>query len=900
MSSHFGELDTTPTSRHLQSTKQKANSRSPSDEFDQDLGDEDMLQLDAMAAVCSGNQTQPWSEEGSQTHRSSPAIGQTPKDIWDFGNQIENDGSSLPPLSSPKSGLDNLPDTVPIPPGFSPDTQQPVADARSRFDLSETASTMRRSSPFGLEPARNTIWDLLGDSPDREFPDDHGHGPTTESISPTNNAKDTTPTKQSPHESIRKEFLHPDAVREIRGSFDSLLVIVSPVIDLEGALEGTDGQACRRLDFESEKDFVASPPKSAGLPIANSNDESLSGSQTQPCGAVKVPGAHASPQMSTPSPPTKPQQRGKKRKQRAKTPIQFDENTQVVEGKTQVKRKAPRIDAATATLDKSLPSKPSPVIPAKRVAANNSSQPKKKRKGNFSKQSPKKQTAISAQSTKATNRTPPQKSKQTALTKRKSQHKRQQGSASPAGRGKLKGESPPSEIGQALSSPGHREESPKLTKAMLIRKPPDAHQVQYSGARSSLPVSIKNGKGMGGSDAFSKYPIYIPSDSSSSFSSPPELHDVPSPTSKPITTQSNLKTAVRGATTKSDPHDGKPAPTQKEIPDSDTVNSSIEEYQNQSHISSGAKEHYNELRKPDSPRPKLVTEKNVRNPPLGTRNLNMRANQNKNKTVNRTAAAPLASSTIGRVLRSTSAEAKKQLAKETVSVQGQAASHQPTFMGKVAYNGGSGSKTGFQKISRGRQKIKEPEVTRTLSISEDGSPVRLQRSRAGELVSPVQIGDLGSSDSDEQNQALVREGGIPNHRKVRRQLVFTNSQFTARNNLPTASESTREAEETSLWPGEPKHSRSRAKISGVKELPRALSPSFQFADIKDKIRTQISTSFHEQRQAEEMRTHEQGANSHKTGTKGRSSLHSYDHNSSISRELHGIVDVSSPHFRTCG
>ena len=843
LSSHFGELDTTPTSCHLQSPKQKASSRSPSDEFDQDLGDEDMLQLDAMAAICSGDQTQPWSEEGSQTHRSSPAVGQTPKDIWDFGNQIENDGSSLPPLSSPKSGVDNLPDTVPIPPGFSPDTQQPVADARSRFDLSETASTMRRSSPFGLEAARNTIWDLLGESPDREFPDDHGgQGPTTKSISPTNNAKDTTPTKQSPHGPIGNDFPRPDAVREIRDSFDSPLVMDSPVIDLEASL-----------------------------------------------------------QMSMPSPPAKPQQRGKKRKQRAKTPIQFDDNTQVVEKKTQVNRKAPRIDAATATLDKSLPSKPSPAIPAKRFAANNSSQPKKKPKFNVPKQSLKKHTTISARGKKVANPTPPQKSKQTALTKRKSRHKGQQGSASPAGRGKLEDESAPPEMGQALSSPGHREESPKLTKAMLIRKPPDAHQVQYPGARSSLPVSTKNGKSMGGSEAFSKYPIYIPSDSSSSFSSPPELHDLPSPTSKLITTQSNPKTAVRGAPTRSDPHYEKPASNQEEIPDSNTIDRSIEEgYQNQSHISPGAKEDYNELRKPDSPPPKLVTERNVRKAPLGTRDLNMQADQNKNKTVNGTATAPLASSTIGRVLRSTSAEAKKQLAKETVSVQGQAASHQPTFMGKVAYNGELGSKTDFQQISRGRQKIKEPKVTRTLSISEDGSPVRLQRSRAGELISPVQIVDPGSSDSDEQDQALVREGGIPNHRKVRRQLVFTNSQSTARNNLPTASGSTRETEETSLWPGEPKHSGSRAKISAIKELPRASSPPFQFANIKDKIRTQMSASFLEQRQAEEMRTHEQGANSHKTGTKGRPSSHSYDHNSSISRELHGIVDVSSHHFRTCG
>ena len=904
MSSHFGELDTTPTNRHLQSSRQKVNRHGLSDKFDKDLSGDDTFQLNAMATLPDGTQDVPWSEPASQTHRSSPAVGQTPKDIWDFGNGIDNDSSSLPPLSSPKSGLDNLPDTVPIPPGPSPDTHQPLADTRSRFDLSETASTMRRSSPFGVEAARSTIWDLLGDSPDRGFSDDHCQGPTTESILPTNNAGDTTPTKQSPHHSTAQNVLHLDSLQEIRDSFDSPLVMESPVIDLQGALEQADAQACRRLDFESEKDFVPSPPEATEPPPSHGNGANSFDSPAQSCGTIEASDAHDSPQKSTNSPPVKPQNRGKKRKQRAKPPIQFDENTRVVEKKPQVRRKAPRINVATATLDKEdLLPKPSPAIPAKRAATKNSSQPKKKRKTNAPKQSPKEPATVSAQEKKVPKRAPPRKPKQTALAKQKSPPKEEPASESPAKRHKVSDESVISEINHTVSSPGDQEESPKLTETISLQRSPPSRQVQDSDAKSTPPTPIKNGKNVEGLKGGSKYPVCIPSDTSSSISSGSLYQAVPlgssSPMSKSPKTKLNPKITGRRATSRLDARDNNSAPNQEELPDSNNVGGSFEgEYEDQKRGSPISNGHRDALQTSRSPPPKVVMERKTRKLPLESRDPNIQAGRNENRAVDGTAAVSLASSKTGRVLRPTSSEAKKEIVKEIESLQHETTSRQPIFMQKIAHNEKSDDESNFQQICRGRQRIKEPEIKRTLSISEDGSPVRLQRSQARELVSPAQIESPGSSDSEDQNQAFVREGCRPSRRKVRRQLVFTNSPPTARSSLSAAPVSTRGVDDTNFWPIGPKKPEPRTKVNGVEKDFRSWPHSFQIAEVKDKIRTQISASFHEQRPAEEVPTHGQGANARKTDTKSAPPSHSYNQDSMISRELHGIVDVSSPfpHF----
>ena len=190
VSSHFGELDTTPTNHHLQSSQQKTkgqhslattrqsvgahtkSSRPISDGLNNGLDDDDLLALDTMAAGPNTRQDHPQSELSPRTHCHSPDKGETPKDIWDFEPETDADGSSLPPLSSPRSGLDNLPDTVPIPPDQEAvRPPQDTANAQPGFDLSETASTLRRSSPFEADETRNTLWDF-GETPMRRSPSD--------------------------------------------------------------------------------------------------------------------------------------------------------------------------------------------------------------------------------------------------------------------------------------------------------------------------------------------------------------------------------------------------------------------------------------------------------------------------------------------------------------------------------------------------------------------------------------------------------------------------------------------------------------------------------------------------------------------------------------------------------
>ena len=169
VTSRLGQLDTTPTSRQQQPAgkvsahdsisaslaKSEERESNFQDEFATGLDDEDLLQLDShMSADRSFSLA--CSESESITRRSSPIVAETPKDIWDFGGG-ENEGSSLPPQSSPNCGLEALPDTVPIDQASCLVLGSQTKASGPRVDLSETASTMRRSSPFRFDEATNSI-----------------------------------------------------------------------------------------------------------------------------------------------------------------------------------------------------------------------------------------------------------------------------------------------------------------------------------------------------------------------------------------------------------------------------------------------------------------------------------------------------------------------------------------------------------------------------------------------------------------------------------------------------------------------------------------------------------------------------------------------------------------------
>lgn len=161
-STEFGELDTTPTSHHdgspVPSTEPKSHSNGDrphnddeiidQDEFDDDIDDSDLAEL----ADTQDNPNTPsdrkiaWSERGSGTHRSSSMSSQEEEQSGHVFGYI----GEVPALSSPASGHDALPDTLPLP---TIDGAMTLPGGQTwpslLVDFSETASTIFRSSPFG-------------------------------------------------------------------------------------------------------------------------------------------------------------------------------------------------------------------------------------------------------------------------------------------------------------------------------------------------------------------------------------------------------------------------------------------------------------------------------------------------------------------------------------------------------------------------------------------------------------------------------------------------------------------------------------------------------------------------------------------------------------------------------
>lgn len=159
----FGELDTTPTSRQLQSPKNPPRSAvskavpALDGEFENELDDLDLIELDMSQLPTVQSPPNPafnWSDADSLARRSSPAgPGETPRDIWKFDDDI-----SAEPVSSP-SGKSPLPDTVPLAIPALQETQQQPEIGRP-VDFSETASTLHRSSPFRRGDAFSEVWDF--------------------------------------------------------------------------------------------------------------------------------------------------------------------------------------------------------------------------------------------------------------------------------------------------------------------------------------------------------------------------------------------------------------------------------------------------------------------------------------------------------------------------------------------------------------------------------------------------------------------------------------------------------------------------------------------------------------------------------------------------------------------
>ncbi|RGP58851.1 hypothetical protein FSPOR_11749 [Fusarium sporotrichioides] len=187
----IGQLDTTPTSRHLQSPQVDNDPEPPSaqpqestNEYDGDIDDGDLTKLTKQVSGAF------WSE-GASTRRSTPL------------------DSPFDDSSSQKSGSGKLPSTQPLPSqliaGHSANNGQPLVD------FSETATTARRSSPYlpqttlsqsasdmRLElPEYNTVPELPGTIPDSfKIPMDH---------LPEDELYDATPVPEDREEQAAKE-----------------------------------------------------------------------------------------------------------------------------------------------------------------------------------------------------------------------------------------------------------------------------------------------------------------------------------------------------------------------------------------------------------------------------------------------------------------------------------------------------------------------------------------------------------------------------------------------------------------------------------------------------------------------------------------------------------------------
>ncbi|KAK7403170.1 hypothetical protein QQX98_011074 [Neonectria punicea] len=412
----FGELelDTPPASRQLRSSQAQklspaeqakdgfgtwpaycanvnaspAEPDSPLEEFDNGVDDNDLIQLDY--SILDNTQTQPvpdinWSEVGSLTRRSSPLrVADVGQEIWEFGEK-----DSINPFSSPRPGVGRLPDTMPLPPipPFETKTQS------QGVDFSETASTMRRSSPLAVFDSVSDLWQfqehsspqsgLAGSLPTTREPRAAGSNPPASPPVhlPIDEMYDATPPGSQAKKTI--SALSPPAKAHIPQQ--RFCDPTPPQTSQKGvstkvtrAKKGKKGMKdLLAVEFPSDDEEPTPCPGKAEPPKDEHGLPTTLDEQDLP---DTVPLAHDSP--------TAPQEmaRSKKRKQRAKTPIQFDEATQEIREIPRKKKSSapPRLTIVSA-LKAAAKASVSPVTSAKKrpapKAASRLEAPKKKRKG---------------------------------------------------------------------------------------------------------------------------------------------------------------------------------------------------------------------------------------------------------------------------------------------------------------------------------------------------------------------------------------------------------------------------------------------------------------------------------------------------------------------------------------
>ncbi|PNP75812.1 hypothetical protein FNYG_10890 [Fusarium nygamai] len=402
----LGQLDTTPT-RHDQSPRavqtqdptpalpnqganpEPPNSEIPStNEFDDDLNDDDLRRLVEAEAVPSA-QPPPdfsWSEIGS-TRRSSPLREDEP-------SFLDNQDSLLDEFSSPKSGLGKLPNTQPLPPEPDQESKEPPF-----VDFSETASTVRRSSPYyslaasqiGDHEALNFVENPLAPLPSTIQDSIQSLGlppfPELEAMDhlPEDELYDVTPPRSTAEleaETSRKEEEVPEAAPE------SSQRPKKPNSSQNSKTKGRPGKTSKKPDALTR--LLEEELESSG---DDEGEEQASSTPEKP--PAKLPKRKNGARKGKETPESKPaatatqdtrksEQRPKEkkgRKQRAKTPIQFDEETQEMKEVTprKIPEQQPRMPIVSS-LRKSYAASVSPMASAGKGTPGSKRKPAPKRK----------------------------------------------------------------------------------------------------------------------------------------------------------------------------------------------------------------------------------------------------------------------------------------------------------------------------------------------------------------------------------------------------------------------------------------------------------------------------------------------------------------------------------------
>lgn len=405
----FGQLDTTPTSRQFQSpakpfnsqhSDREANLPTPllssdintqrlagtaprsNEEFEDEIDDLDLVQFgeshDNPTKLEQRVEVGTWSETASQTRRSSPLLsGGTPHNIWHFGED-ESLGSSSDSKSS------RLPDTMPLPPDPTLESQIELPfEAQSRVDFSETATTNQRSSPFSCrETPKQTPWDF----------EDEAAVDFMKSAQPNleSEPKQEGLPPKSPSSHLPMEEMYDATPVKLSGNDEDLAETQTLQLDMandpfeqatnENEVTHPAKPSKRRTMAEVlRSELTSENGDNVDLGYGNFNRNPETGGVEQSTRTLEL----TSKSSNALEPPKEPMNdlKGKKRKQRPKAPLQFDESTHQIKDAPREKRPSPlaRMPIVNALRESAQPSS-SPNASARKRAAPKTTQPKKKRK----------------------------------------------------------------------------------------------------------------------------------------------------------------------------------------------------------------------------------------------------------------------------------------------------------------------------------------------------------------------------------------------------------------------------------------------------------------------------------------------------------------------------------------